>query len=263
MRRQGPHRLTTTNPSRATVVGTRSFCGSFVASGSAGMRVTITTEFRRPQHRVLRAIFVDRICFRRDSDLREIVGLRAIALTQFAPPRPPPQAGEGDDQVTSTPPSPPAPPGSTPLTRARCGHGRPRSCRAPCAPSRRARPLRPAPRPRPSRGAHHIGREALELHVMLLDQRGERLGVEPLHFREREARFRRGGMRDDRLEVRLERLPGLERHDAFAGAVRLVEAGAHVRRRNPIEPERDVGAGADELGRVEHAGLQAGQDFTK
>ena len=112
-----------------------------------------------------------------------------------------------------------------------------------------------------ARRAHHIGREALELHIVFLDQRGQRLGVEPLHLAERVARFRSAGVRDDRLQVGLERLPGLQRHDAFAGAVRLVEAGAGVDRRDAIEPERDVGAGADELGGVEHAGLQRGEDF--
>ena len=55
----------------------------------------------------------------------------------------------------------------------------------------------------------------------------------------------------------------LQRHDAFAGAVRLVEARAVIELRHPVEAERDVGAGADELGGVEHAGLQAGEDFRR
>ena len=42
------------------------------------------------------------------------------------------------------------------------------------------------------------GRELARL--CSLDQRGERLGVEPLHLGERVVRLRRAGMRDDRLE---------------------------------------------------------------
>jgi hypothetical protein len=38
-------------------------------------------------------------------------------------------------------------------------------------------------------------------------------------------------MRHDRLHLAVERLPGLERDDALAGAVRLVEAGPVVERR--------------------------------
>ncbi len=46
-------------------------------------------------------------------------------------------------------------------------------------------------------------------------------------------------------------------------AVRLVEAGILVERRHPIEAERNVGAGADELDRVDDAGLQARQDLCR
>src|ERR1700722_5152000 len=70
-------------------------------------------------------------------------------------------------------------------------------------------------------------------------------------------------MRDDRLGLGVERLPSLAVHQALAGAVRLVEAGAVVVGRDAIEPERDVGAGADEFGGVEHARLQAGEDFAR
>jgi hypothetical protein len=58
-------------------------------------------------------------------------------------------------------------------------------------------------------------------------------------------------VRHDRLQLGIERRPGLERDNAFAGAVRLVEAGAVIERREAIETERDVGAGADEFGGVE------------
>src|SRR3974390_1316948 len=67
-------------------------------------------------------------------------------------------------------------------------------------------------------------------------------------------------MRDDRLELGGERIPRLQRDNAFAGAVRLVEAGIIIERRNAVEPERDVGAGADELGPIDDPGLQAGED---
>ena len=58
-------------------------------------------------------------------------------------------------------------------------------------------------------------------------------------------------------------VPGLERDDALAGAVRLVEARAVIERREAIEPERDVGAGADEFGGVDHARLQRDQNFAR
>src|SRR6202011_3213702 len=63
------------------------------------------------------------------------------------------------------------------------------------------------------------------------------------------------------LEVGVEPLPRLERDETFTGAVRFVEAGAVVERRHPVEPERDVGPRTDELGTVDHARLQAGEDF--
>ena len=43
----------------------------------------------------------------------------------------------------------------------------------------------------------------------------------------------------------------------------LLKPGIVVERRHAIEPERDVGAGADEFGGVDHAGLQAGEDFRR
>jgi hypothetical protein len=48
-----------------------------------------------------------------------------------------------------------------------------------------------------------------------------------------------------------------------AGAVGLVEARRVVEIRHAIKPERDVGAGPDEFGGVEQAGLQAGEHFSR
>src|SRR3979409_2754684 len=70
-------------------------------------------------------------------------------------------------------------------------------------------------------------------------------------------------MRNNRLEVAGEALPDLEIDQAFAGAVGLFEARAVIERRHAVEPERDVGAGADEFGAVEHARLQAGEDLAR
>ena len=79
----------------------------------------------------------------------------------------------------------------------------------------------------------------------------ERLRIEPLHLGKRKGGLRGAGVLDDGLELGIERLPCLERDDAFAGAVRLVEARRVIERRHPVEPERDVGAGADEFGAVD------------
>ena len=62
-------------------------------------------------------------------------------------------------------------------------------------------------------------------------------------------------MCDDRLQMRIETLPGLQRDDAFAGSVRLVEAGRVIELRDPIKPERDVGAWPDEFDAVDEAGF--------
>src|SRR5882757_7690800 len=70
-------------------------------------------------------------------------------------------------------------------------------------------------------------------------------------------------MRDDGLEVAGEALPDLQIDQAFAGAVGLVEARAVIERRHAVEPERDIGARADEFGAVEHARLQAGEDLAR
>src|SRR6516225_312693 len=55
-------------------------------------------------------------------------------------------------------------------------------------------------------------------------------------------------MRHDRLQLAVEPLPGSERDDALAGAVRLVETWIVIERRIAVEPERDVGTGPDEFG---------------
>ena len=55
------------------------------------------------------------------------------------------------------------------------------------------------------RGGHQIGREGGKLDAVLAHPRGQRLRVEPLHLGQR--------------------VPQLQRDDARAGAVRLVEAG--------------------------------------
>src|SRR5258708_1203583 len=43
----------------------------------------------------------------------------------------------------------------------------------------------------------------------------------------------------------------------------LLKPAALVIRRDPIEAERDVGAGTDEFGGIEHAGLQAREDLAR
>ena len=113
----------------------------------------------------------------------------------------------------------------------------------------------------PAGGCDQVVGKRREPDFVFVHQHFERLGVETLHLGERVVCFRSASMRDDGLEVVGERVPDFQRDDAFAGAVRLVEAGIIVKRRDAIEAERDVGARADEFGAVDHAGLQAHQDF--
>src|SRR5204863_8784112 len=106
-----------------------------------------------------------------------------------------------------------------------------------------------------ARGGVQIGVERAQLYAMLRRERDQRLDVEPLHLGQRKGRLRRAGVRDDGFEFGVERLPDFQRHDAFAGAVRLVEPWTIIERRDAVEPERNVGAGTDELGAVDHARL--------
>src|SRR5262249_27612661 len=85
--------------------------------------------------------------------------------------------------------------------------------------------------------------------------------IEALHLGKRELRLVGAGVLDDRLQLGIEALPRLERDDAFAGAVRLVEAGRIVEARHPVEPKRDVGAGADELRAIDQAELHADENL--
>ena len=110
-------------------------------------------------------------------------------------------------------------------------------------------------------GGNHVAGERAQLDAMLAGERDKRFGVEALHFREREIRFDRGRVRDDCPGFGVERLPKLQRDDAFPGAVRLVESGPVVKRRDAIETERNVGAGPDKFRAVDDAGLQTCQHF--
>ena len=63
------------------------------------------------------------------------------------------------------------------------------------------------------------------------------------------------------LHLGIEAVPRLERKNAFAGAVRLVEAGRIVERCHAVEPERDVGARPDKFGAIDQTRLHAGEDL--
>ena len=115
-----------------------------------------------------------------------------------------------------------------------------------------------------ARGGNQVGWECAELDAVLkVVERSQRVSVEFLHFGEREIRFRRAGVRDDGLKFGRQRLPDFQRDDAFARAVRLVEAGIIIKRRGAVESERDVGARPDEFRAVDDAGLQAGENFAR
>src|SRR5215210_3458540 len=68
-------------------------------------------------------------------------------------------------------------------------------------------------------------------------------------------------MRDNRLKLRIQRLPSLQGYDAFSRTVRLIEARPIIERRHAVETERDVGAGTYKFRRIDQAGLQATEDF--
>ena len=102
-----------------------------------------------------------------------------------------------------------------------------------------------------------------ELDAVILGKHRQRLGVEPHHLGEHVVRLRGTGMRDNRLVLVAERVPHLERDDALAGAVRLVEAWIVAARCDVIEAERYIGAVADEFGAVEHARWQRCEDFRR
>src|SRR5262249_5255163 len=100
-----------------------------------------------------------------------------------------------------------------------------------------------------------------KLYFVFVYESFKRERIEPLHLGERIICFGRAGMGNHGFELVGECVPGLERNDAFAGAVRLVEPGIIIERRNAIEPERYVGAGTDEFGAIDDAGLQAHKDL--
>src|SRR4029077_754033 len=70
-------------------------------------------------------------------------------------------------------------------------------------------------------------------------------------------------VRDNGLELIGERIPRLQRYDAFAGAIRLIEARIIVKWRDAIEPERDIGARSDEFGSVDHSRLETHENFCR
>ena len=146
---------------------------------------------------------------------------------------------------------------------ARCGRGTPHSSRAPCAPARCA----------PASSAEHVGRllaraprrrRAGKLLSCTLCRSISAASASALS-RSISASANAASVAQACATIAFSSASSasqaLQRHDAFAGAVRLVEAGAVIDRRDAIEAERDVGAGADEFGGVEHAGLQAGEDL--
>src|SRR4029077_20832034 len=114
---------------------------------------------------------------------------------------------------------------------------------------------------RRARRGDEIGRKGAQLRVVARLERRQRFDVEALHLGQREGGFRGAGVFDDRFHFVVERFPRFQGDDAFAGAVRLVEAGAVIERREAVKAERDVGAGADEFGAVDDAGLQRHQNF--
>src|SRR5262245_37226165 len=85
-----------------------------------------------------------------------------------------------------------------------------------------------------TRRRYHIGGERLELDIVARHQGRERFRVEALHLRKRKARFRRASVGNDCLGLGVSGLPGLERDDALAGAVRLVEPWPVIERRDAI-----------------------------
>ena len=87
--------------------------------------------------------------------------------------------------------------------------------------------------------------------------------LKPFHLGERERCFGGAGVGDDGLQFGIQRLPGSELDHAFTGTVGLVETGAVLEWRDPIEPERNVGARTDEFRTINHARLQRPRKFRR